>query len=267
MGGVVEWFERCGEIPLLPPPGVREYSPLTDDLDRPTDAAFNDSVRGVACAIEYCDSHGWTSMRTVRLRAVDPQHPACLSAYCHATDRIMQFRVDRIISILALRTGRVLSSEEHVWLLEPYLASEHEAGPELYLAAVQELTRDGVFALLQIAMMGGVLGDSGRDIVIGYVQAEARASRSLLPSARRVELWIDNLAPSLEDVIGAVSALLRDRDRFARLLPWLLKAARCQEALADPEGELHDLFAEVRAHFRDLPRGTSGASASRRATR
>ena len=35
MDGVVGWFERRGEIPLAPPPRLREYGPLADDPDRP----------------------------------------------------------------------------------------------------------------------------------------------------------------------------------------------------------------------------------------
>ena len=72
MGGVVEWFEERGEIPLLPPYRVREYAPLTDDPDRPVDEQFVDTIDGVAFAIEYCDSHGWMSTRTIRCLAIDP---------------------------------------------------------------------------------------------------------------------------------------------------------------------------------------------------
>jgi hypothetical protein len=252
MGGVFEWFERLGEIPLLPPPGVREYCPLTDERSRPLDASFNDSIRGVACGIEYCDAHGWLSARTVRLLAVDPCHPAFLSAYCHASGETMSFRVDRIISLLDFRSGRMLSSDEHLWLFEPYLATADQASAELIdLVGVQEATRDGVFALLQVAMIDGILGDAARDLVLGYVEDEARISGCRLPPAHRAELWIDNLAPSLHHVVDAVGALLQDRARFARLLPWLLKVTRQQDALADPEMELRTLFADLRRHFRD----------------
>jgi hypothetical protein len=254
MEGVVRWFERRGEIPLVPPPRVREYGPLTDDPDRPVDEHFSDTVQGVAFAIEYCDSHGWMSTRTIRCLAIDPVHPACLSAYCNVRERIMSFRVDRIISIIELRSGRVVSSDEHLALLAPYLPNE-EPGPYIRsLTKFQGAARDGVFALLQIAMADGRLNDESRDVVLEYVKAEAAAADCSRPPFELVELWVDNLAPPLDAVSASIVRLLGDKDKFARLLPWLLKVARCQDSFDSLEGPLHDLFAAVRKHFRGSPR-------------
>ncbi len=253
MRGVLEWFEERGEIPLRTPWRVREYGPLTDDPDRPVDEHFDDSIRGVAFAIEYCDSHGFMSTRTIRCLAVDPRHPAYISAFCNVRDRVMSFRVDRIITIIDLRTARIISSEEHLALLGPYLA-EGEGGPYAGpLAETQQAARDGVFALLQLAMRDGELTDRARDVILDYVRTEVAAVGCDRPPSRFIELWVDNLAPSLDCVLRSVSNLLEDKGKIARLMPRLLKVARLDDASADMEEELRELITAVRHHFRENP--------------
>jgi hypothetical protein len=254
MGGVLRWFEERGEIPLRPPYRVREYAPLTDDPDRPFDENFVATIDGVAFAIEHCDSHGWMSTRTIRCLAIDPTHPACISAYCHVRDTIMTFRVDRIITIIGLHSGKMVSSAEHLALLAPYL-TDIEQGPDIgALIELQQATRDGVFALLHIAMSDGGLSDEARAVVLNYVNAEAEAVGAAYPPPELIDLWVGNLAPPLDAVRAAVKTLLNDREKFARLLPWLLKVARCPGAVDVPEEALRELFAAVRRHFRWAPR-------------
>jgi hypothetical protein len=233
---------------------VREYGSISDDPDKFGRGYSIVGIRGVAFVIEYCDAHGWTSIRTVRCLGIDTRHPAAITAYCNVRQKICKFRVDRIISIMDLRTGRIVSADEHVALLAPYLPNEQ---PEEYLCRLVDLqnaARDGVFALLQIAMRTGRLSDESRDIVLGYVKAEADALRIELPAFELVELWIDNLAPPLDAISASVKALLEDRGKFARLLPWLLKIARNQDGFPKLVESVRDLIAEVRAHFRTAPR-------------
>ena len=250
MAGVVWWFQKRGEIPLLPPPAVREYGSLTDDPDRLGGGYSIAGIRGVAFAIEYLDSHGWTSTCTIRCLGIDTRHPASLTAYCHLRQKVCNFRIDRIISVMELRTGRIVSSDEHVTLLSPYLPNDD---PEPYLCRLVDLQnamRDVVFALLQIAMFDGRLGDESRDIVLDCVKAEAEVLGLELPAFELVELWIDNLAPQLDAVSMSVMKLLKDKDTFARLLPWLMKVVRSKEDFPKPEDSVRDLIAEVRAHYR-----------------
>jgi hypothetical protein len=250
MDGVVKWFEQQGEIPLRPPPGLREYCPLTDDPGRPLDEHFSDGVQGVAFAIEYCDAHGWVSTRTIRCLAIDARHPACLQAYCRVRERVMTFRLDRIISIVSLRSGRMLSLDEQTALLAPYLQQAEPERSVLALNRMRGVARDGVFVLLHLAMADGTLGDEPRNVIVDYIKTELAASGRALPPAGMVELWLDNLAPQLESVIASVDRLLADKDKTARLLPWLLKLARCDDRPTEFEDSLRDLFGEVRAHFR-----------------
>jgi hypothetical protein len=250
MEGVVDWFVRRGEVPLSPPPRLREHSPLDDDTDGHN--SFTDNkIRGVAFALEYCDGRGWASLRTVRCLAVDPLHPARFRAYCNIRQAERTFRVDRIISIADLRTGRILSSNEQLALLAPYLHDDL-ADPDFpALSQLQDVTRDGVFALLQLAMQpNGRLGTAARVSVLNYVKAEAQALRSVVPAHAFIDIWVDNLSPSLDAVAESVGNLLTDKDKFARLLPWLLKVMRCQEAFAQQDEAVRELIAEVRRHFR-----------------
>jgi hypothetical protein len=254
MEGVVRWFERRGEIPLVPPLSLREYGSLTDDPDRFGGGYSTAGIRGVAFAIEYLESRGWTSIRTIRCLGIDTRHPASLTAYCHVRDQVCKFRIDRIISIMGLRSGRIVSSDEHVSLLAPYLPNDER---EPYISAFvdfQNATRDGVFALLQLAMIDGRLSDESRDMVLDYLKAEADALAIQLPAFELIELWIDNLAPQRDAVVAAVTKLLGEKDKFARLLPWLLKVVRSQEAFPRPEESVRELIAAVRTHFRAAPR-------------
>ena len=264
MDGVVRWFERRGGIPLATPPRFREYDSLTDDPDKFGGGYSIEGIRGVAFAVEYCDSHGWTSTRTIRCLGVDARHPASITAYCHVRDRVCRFRLDRIISIVDLRSGRILSSDEHLALLAPYLPDE---APEPYLTNlinVQTATRDGVFALLQLSMPDGRLGDTPREVIHRYVRSEAGVLGLRFPAPELIALWTDNLAPPLDAVTASVTRLLSDKAKFSRLLPWLLKIVRCQEDFPEPEEALRELMAEVRAHFREtdggLPQGLRASS-------
>jgi hypothetical protein len=255
MGGVFQWFEERGEIPLLTPYRVREYGPLTDAPERAVDDAFVDTIDGVAFAMEYCDAHGWMSTRTVRCLAINPKHPACIRAFCSVRREVTTLRVDRIISIIELRTARILQGGEYLALLAPYLTQAEPGANVRAVRALQQVTRDGVFALLHVAMRDGKLSDEARDLVLSYISAEAYACICSEPPTELVELWVDNLAPSLDGVLAAVARLLEDREKIARLLPYLLKVARCNDPSISIEISLRDLMAAVRTHFRDHPRG------------
>jgi hypothetical protein len=135
-----------------------------------------------------------------------------------------------------------------VALLAPYLLQHRQ--PEI--SAMRDLLDGaafGVFALLQIAMAEGRLGDKEREIVLNYVAAEAAALQIPLPPQAAVELWVDNLAPPLDAAVAAIGRLLSDKDKLARLLPSILKLVRSREG-AGQEQSISDLIAEIRLHYR-----------------
>lgn len=252
MNGVAGWFERRGELPLAPTAGLREYGPMADDGDLPESTTFSNAIGGVAFGLEYCDSRGWVSTRTIRCIGIDARRPASLKAYCTLRRTTRSFQVDRIISIMNYRTGAILSGDEHGALLAPYLAAEGTEceAPVTSLRALQRCARGGVYALLHLAMPEGRLGDGPRSLILDYVEAEAGAAVRRLPPQELVELWIDNLAPSLDSVVAAVQSLVDEKDKLARLLPWLLKIVRSQESFAVQETAIRELIAEVRGHYR-----------------
>ena len=43
---------------------LREYAPLLDDDPEAHDDFRDNGIRGLAFALEYCDSRGWASTRT-----------------------------------------------------------------------------------------------------------------------------------------------------------------------------------------------------------
>jgi hypothetical protein len=202
------------------------------------------------------------STRTVRCLALDPRPPAYLKAFCHVRGTSRTFRIDRIISVVDLRSGAMLPGDAHVALLAPYLL-QHRREPEI--SAMRDLldgTASGVFALLQIAMAEGRLGDKERKIVLDYVAAEAAALQIPLPPQAAVELWVDNLAPPLDAAVAAISRLLSDKDKLARLLPWFLKLVRSRDA-AGEEQSISELIGEIRVHFRRKLQDSPGPVRSR----
>lgn len=253
MEGVVSWFAKGGEVPLCPPPRLREYAPVDDDPDGHAD--FRDErIRGVSFSMEYCDGRGWASTRLVRCLAVDAAHPARVRAYCHVRQAERTFRVDRIISIGDLRTGQILSGDGHMTLLAPYLRPAEEADRHVAaLIEAQEATRDGVFALLQLAMRDGRLSHTARTAVLQYVRQEVESEKGRMPLGAHLETWVDNLAPPLDSVLDSVRNILLYREKFARLLPFVLKVVRARGRNAADEDALRVLIAEVRQHFRHTP--------------
>lgn len=261
MLSVPDWFERRGEIPLAPPPRLREYGPLSDDPDRPG-ACFEDkSVRGVAFVLEYCDSRGWVSTRTIRCLALDPTSPMTLHAYCNVRGTTRSFRLDRIVAIGNLRTGRVLGEDQHAALLGCYCNGEEKTeGRARVMAEARKAAGDGVAALLHLAMPDGRLGDKARAVILDYVKAEVEAVGAQMPAAGSVELWVDNLSPPLDAVLEAVSSLLEDKDRFARFLPWVLRVMRSLDSYPQEAESVRELMNAVRAHY-------AGRSSHRTSTR
>jgi hypothetical protein len=253
MGGVAQWFEQRGEIPLACPPGFREYVPVADDQNRPDDEVPESSIAGVAFALEYCDRHGWVSNRTVRCLALDPTNPASLKAYCSVRGANRTFRLDRIVSLTNLRTGQMLTAAQHMALLGPYLPTPSDDPQVEALAALVAHTRDGVFILLHLAMAEGKLRLRSRQIVVDYVRMEAEAARCPALPADTIGLWIDNLSPPLDSVVASVERLLTDKDKLTRLLPWLLKIVRSWDSSPIPEGAVLDLIEKIRQHFRQRP--------------
>jgi hypothetical protein len=261
MVGVAGWFERRGEIPLAPPPRLREYGPLSDDPDRPEITFVGNEIRGVTFVLEYCDSRGWVSTRTIRCLGADRATPAYLRAYCNVRRTARCFRLDRIVAIGDLRTGRVLTAEQHDALLGPYFSQENATPRTRMMMELRDATRDGVFALLHLAMPDGRLGDEPRALILDYLRSESAAGEWPLPAMDAVELWIDNLAPPLDAVTTSVRTLLVDKDKFARLLPWLLKVMRSVGA-ADEES-VRELIGAVRAHYAGRPASRTPSRALR----
>jgi hypothetical protein len=253
MVSVSGWFERRGEIPLAPPPRLREYCPLSDDPDRPG-ACFEDrAISGVAFALEYCDSRGWVSTRTVRCLALDPASPMTLLAYCNVRGTTRSFRLDRIVAIGDLRTGRVLGEDQHAAVLGAYCRGGETEGRARILAEARRACSDGVAALLHMAMPDGRLDDKPRAVILEYVRAEIEALHAQMPAADAVELWIDNLSPPLDRVVAAVNSLLEDKERFARFLPWLLKVMRSLDTYSQETDSVRELMIAVRAHYSARP--------------
>ena len=95
--------------------------------------------------------------------------------------------------------------------------------------------RDGVFALLQLAMRDGRLGDETRGVVLDYVKDEAELRRWSFRRSNLLELWMDNLAPPRDAVTASVTKLLDDKDKLARLLPWSLKVSAARRVFRSPK--------------------------------
>lgn len=239
-------FAGLSELPLTPPPHFRSYGPLADDPD-PIDLRLDtETSRGLAFAIEYCDSRGWISMRTIRCQAASADHPGYLQAWCAVRRTTRVFRLDRIISITHLRTGRLLDGCGHRMILDAILGRTPRAGIDAEPIVGTE--RDG--SALLLALAGAAGGDAERAVVADYIAAERAARGAAVPSAQAVALWVEHFVPDSHFVREAEERLFRDRDALVRLLPWTLKLASAGTPI-DPGQEtvLRDLMEMVRHRY------------------
>ena len=74
-----------------------------------------DESASAGCFIEYHDSKGSPSERTITFRSISGHYgaPETIGAYCHARERYRSFRVDRIQSMFDATTGEELDPIEH----------------------------------------------------------------------------------------------------------------------------------------------------------
>lgn len=88
-----------------PPPGVTEQTPDQDDIE---DTAGGSQIEPQDCTIDYIDSRGQTSCRTITITAVEHNQAGniILKGLCHARDAPRAFRMDRITSVID-RDGEV----------------------------------------------------------------------------------------------------------------------------------------------------------------
>jgi hypothetical protein len=107
--------------------------------------------------------------------------------------------------------------------------------------------------LLQLAMLNGHLDEAPRRAVFGFVKNEAKVRGLVVPAHELLALWVDNLAPPIDAVATSIGRVLEDKNKFVRLLPWLLEIVRSAREFPNPEDSLRQLIAEVRAHFHMSP--------------
>lgn len=226
------YFARLPELPLVPPHRFRDYVPLADDPD-PADISFDiDTARGLCFGMEYCDSRGWVSMRTVRCLAASAEIPGYLSAWCQVRRTTRVFRLDRIISVTNLRTGRIMDGCSHQLLFDAILGRTPRDGVDT--DPIVGVERDGAALLLSLA---GPQADASERAVVGdYIAAERVARGIAVPSAQAVSLWVDHFVPEASFVGEAEDRLWADRDAMLRLLPWTLKIAAARGPV-DPEAD------------------------------
>jgi hypothetical protein len=247
---VTAWFESRTNVPLMPPPGFGEWAPESDDGE-PFDADFSRrDIAGLAFGMEYRDETGEASARTIRCLAIDPFGPGYIRAYCHYRRDRRTFRMDGIRSIVSLRSGRILSPEAAGLLLAPYELPESLPVSQRLLAAVVAAVKPGVSILLGLGMPDGRLHDEPRRAVLAYVMAEARALSLTLPHMEGIELFLDNLSPPHTAVAEASDAMLADREKIARLLPYVMEIAKLTPHRNPRDAIVAALITAVRDHFR-----------------
>lgn len=247
---VTAWFESRANVPLMPPPGFGEWAPMADD-GAPFDADFSRTdIAGLAFGMEYRDEAGEASVRTIRCLAIDSRDPGYIYAYCHYRRDRRTFRIDGIRSIVSLRSGTILGPEAAALLLAPYDLPEALSASQYALAALVAVVKPGVSILLALAMPDGRLYDEPRHAVLEYITAEARVLGLALPRLDGIELFVDNLSPPHTAVGEASDALLADREKLARLLPYVMEVAKLTPHRNPHAANVSSLIAAVRDHFR-----------------
>lgn len=247
---VTAWFESRTNVPLMPPPGFGEWAPNSDDGD-PFDADFSRTdIAGLAFGMEYRDETGEASARAIRCLAIDPEGPGYIRAYCHYRRDRRTFRIDGIRSVVSLRSGAILSPEAAGLLLAPYELPEALSAHQRTLATVVAAVKPGVSILLGLGMPEGRLYAEPRRAVLAYIMAEASALSLTLPHLEGIELFVDNLSPPHTAVAQASDEILADREKFARLLPYVMEIAKLTPHRNLRDANVAALIAAVREHYR-----------------
>lgn len=205
-----------GERPARVPPGFipGAISPDDDDID-PTPATVLDAgpLSTVRLALHYEDSRGGRSHRVIQLKCVQTRGEArYLCGFCELRGKYREFRLDRVVEIIDMRTGEV--AEDPGSFLAPLLDLARTAKPRKSRDATDGLLAEsvnGLVVLLYFANSDGELHPGERAILWDYLEWQKdRCSLEGRVAKPAIEALMRTMFPTSDQFAEALEALLLD---------------------------------------------------------
>ena len=252
MGLFDRLFKGNKDTPVIPPKGFVMTGPAEDapeDDDGWDTEAVAEDIDGLVMAIEYVDPNGELSSRMITCRAISPEPPGYLRAYCHLRDSYRSFRIDRIREIREMESGEILHGGEILVFLAPYINFAIEKEKAVEQRNLQRQVGPAIRVLVYLAASDGHVHEAERRVIMNYVQAE---SRRLLPAqpfdAAATGRWIDHLKPTSAAAWNSVIRLADDAEHFPEFARTMIDLVNADGTInADEAAATREIIAAVRA--------------------
>lgn len=243
-----------GERPARVPPGfVPGAISLDDDDIDPTPATVLDAgpLSTVRLALHYEDSRGGRSHRVIQLKCVQTRGEAhYLCGFCELRGKYREFRLDRVVEIIDMRTGEVAENPDSY--LAPLL--------DLARTAQSRKTRDvtdgllaesvnGLVVLLYFANSDGELHPGERAVLWDYLDwQKERCSLKGRVVKPAIDALMRTMFPTSDQFADALEALLTAEHNHAqRVLDLVPKIIDADGQLDEEEVRRWQLLREMLA--------------------
>ncbi len=252
MGLFDRLFKSRKDTPIVPPKGFVMAGPAVDALDDDQDwddTRVAEDIDGLVMAVEYIDTGGELSSRMITCRAIKPEPPGYLRAFCHLRDTYCTFRIDRIKQIREIETSEILEGNEILSFLAPYIDFAVEKKKAENQRNLQRHVGPAVRVLVYLAASDGHIHDTERRVIIDYVSSE---SQRLLPDQpfdrTATGRWIDHLKPSSSAAWNSVIRLADDEEQFTEFAKTMIELVQADGKIdADEAVATREIIAAVRA--------------------
>lgn len=252
MGLFDRLFKSRRDTPVVPPKGFVMTGPAEDapeDDEAWGSGHFAEDIDGLVMAIDYVDADGEPSSRMITCRAINPEPPGYLRAYCHLRDTFRSFRIDRIREVREIESGEVLKGGDILAFLAPYIDFAIEKEKAVAQRNLQRQAGPGVRVLVYLAAADGRVHPAERQVIMDYAEAE---SRRLMPDHPFDEVatgrWIDHLKPTSAAAWNAVVRLADDEENFPEFARTMIELVEADGRIdADEAVATREIIAAVRA--------------------
>jgi tellurite resistance protein/NAD-dependent dihydropyrimidine dehydrogenase PreA subunit len=244
-----------GPRKLRDPPGFVSgaTSPDDDDIDVSPATVFDAGpLSTVRLALHYEDSKGDRSHRVIQVKCVQVRGDTCyLCGFCELRNRYREFRLDRIVEIVDMRTGEV-AEDPHAYLA-PLLDLARPARARKVRHATDGLLAEsvnGLVVLLYFANSDGELNPAERRILWEYLDwqkercsIKGRVARPAVDALMRTMFPTgDQFAEALEEMVMAEHI---HAERVLGLVPAIIDAdGQLDEEEVHRWQQLRELLAE-----------------------
>lgn len=249
LGFIDRLFSKRSDTPVVPPPDFVMGGPAVDAPEEVLETPALKDIDGLALAIDYEDPAGALSRRVILCRAVNPNPPGFVRAYCHLRHAYRAFRIDRIRAVTDMAKGDVLTGPDIVEFLAPYVDFSIEEEKAKAQRRLQYRAGPGVKVLVFLAAADGHVHAREQTVILDYAVTEsARLSPERPFDTEATIRWINHVKPTRFAAHAAALKLAEDPDRFKRFAGTMMALVRADGVLHETEADaVRDIIAAVRS--------------------